>query len=112
MLRSSPSTKIMRLEYESGSLTQFLYYRKMLNMQKKGKMSLKMRRPSISLRHMAGINLPDPGNVFAKEGDIQVVLIYSCFIRPPSTCLHSLLAFTCFLASCVDGTCPMGPLAL
>lgn len=34
MLKSSPSIQIMWLECESASLTQFLYYHKMLNMQK------------------------------------------------------------------------------
>lgn len=42
------------------------------------------------------LNLPYPCNVFAREGDIQAFLIYSCCTRPLSTCLHLIPAFTCF----------------
>lgn len=101
MLRSSPSTKIMRLEYESGSLTQFLYYRKMLNMQKKGKMSLKMRRPSISLRHMAGIRSTRPrqrvcqGRRHSSRFDIFMFHSSTQHLSSFPPCLHLLLGFLC-----------------
>lgn len=111
-LKSSHSIEIMWLQCESASLTQFFYYHEMLNMQKLGRWALKWEDPVYPWGIWLEWNLPNPGNRFAWEGDIQVFLIYSCFPRPLSNYLHVVPAFTCFLASYVDGSCPKGPLAL
>lgn len=94
------------------SLTQFPYYHEMLNMQKGGRWALKWEDPVYPSGVWWEWNLPNPGNLFAREADIQALLIYSCCTRPPSTRLPLVPAFTCFLASYVDGSCPTGPLAL
>lgn len=64
---------------------------------KNRKMSLKMRRPNISLRHMAGMKSTQPRQCVCQgRRHSSLFDIYSCCTRPLSTCLHLIPAFTCF----------------
>ena len=95
------STEVMRLECESefdpvSPLSQNVEHAKM------GRWALKWEDPVYPQGIWLEWNLPSPGNLFAREGDIQafffdIFMLNSSTEHLPSThpCLHLLLGFLC-----------------